>query len=264
MVQLIHPVTRNLLGVMGAGYPTTDYQERLMNGLESILDDDLDLKIGSCGLLDGGSQAFLQIESPENITHASGEEFRPFIAAYSSLDGSLSTTFKEGTTRIVCDNTFGMFAAEGGKAFKYRNSKNSGLMIADARAALDLLEKISENYMAELDEMCAAKVTEDQWQGFLNLFIPIPEDKGKARTSATNRQNKLNYIYHFDTRVGAYEGTRWGAFQAVSTWNLHESTVRESDHEYTRNMTKFLKGESAKFDASVMATLDKALTLTPA
>ena len=258
-VAVKNPRTNRMMGVFGESYPDTSYRERLLDGLEAILDDNLETKIGSVVVLDGGAKAVVQIETPENLTHSSGEEIRPWIAAYSSLDGSMATTFKSGVTRIVCDNTFNMFKAEGGKVYRYKNTANSSLKVATAREALDLLEKVSEGFFAEIDRMLAVEFSATQWQNTLDILIPVPEEEGKGRTRSLNRHEALTDFYTHDSRVNSFVGTQWGAFQAFSTHEQHATTVRKGESEYQRNTRKMLNGQFTEFDMRVLGAMDTVL-----
>jgi phage/plasmid-like protein (TIGR03299 family) len=228
--------------------------------LSAILDTpDTELGIGSVGLLDGGQTAWVQIESPENVVHSSGEVFRPWLAGYSSLDGTLRTGFKEGVTRAVCDNTFDAFMSEHGKGYSYKNTANSKLVVASARDALDLLEKITDEFTRELDGLLSTPVTDRQWSEILEFNYATVGKEGRSLTMAVKRQEAIDELYRMDTRVSPFMGTAWGAFQAFSTFNQHESTVRKGDNEYQRNMRKNLSGQTFGSDAAVMDSIDKVL-----
>ncbi len=263
MVYLTHPETGLLLGVNGDTYPETTYTDRLIDGHEAILDGSIEGMIGSCGLIDGGRQAWVQIRPGETITHTSGERFAPWITAYSSYDGSLATTFKEGVTRTQCDNTFEMTQKERGRTYKYKNTQNNRINVLQARTLLDMLQQTSEDMWAELDILTSKKVSEDQWHAITNaVFAPTTESQ-KAKTRAENKRIAVSELYFNDPRIGAISGTQWGAFQAFSTWKQHETTVNGAEDdmagEAERNMTWLLSNELRKFDAMVMEKIDMVL-----
>jgi len=264
-VAITHSRTGVLLGIMADNYPDTGYQDRLLKGLTSLLDTpDTELAIGSVGMLDGGSQAWVQLETPETLTHSSGEKFRPWLTAYSSLDGTLKTTFKEGTTRVVCDNTFEMSHTDSGKKYAYKNTANSKLVVATARDALDLLDGVAENYMAELDDLTNTEVNARQFEAIIEDLYPMRDEVGKPKTGrgktiAENIHIRISDIYRNDDRVGQFVGTKWGAFQAFSTYNQHETSVRKDDNEFQRNTRKLLSGKTGDYDAHVMSTISKVL-----
>lgn len=258
-VALVNPNTGNLVGIMDENYPATSYAERLLDGLSAILDDP-DLNIGSVLLLDGGSKASVQI-TLGNLTEVSNDTFKLWLAAYTSLDGKLKTTFKKGATRIQCDNTFDMFTREAGAKYAYKNTANSGLNITSAREALDIFTDMSAQLSATVDRMTSSEFVDAQWSKLLEEMHPTEGKEKSALTRAEKRQMALSDIYYNDSRVSDFTGTQWGAFQAFSTFNLHESTVRENDNEFQRNARKLLTGQTFDHDLAVMTAIDKVAAL---
>jgi hypothetical protein len=85
---IVRPDTGAILGIFRTGYKVHDYDQWLINNVEGILD--ADLHIGSAGLLRGGAVAWVQVEMADTL-NAAGVEFRPFLTATTSLDGSIAT-----------------------------------------------------------------------------------------------------------------------------------------------------------------------------
>lgn len=255
-VALIHSVNKYHLGTFSEKYPTHGYKERLLDATAQIIDDNIN--IGSCGLLRGYRQAWLQIETPDTIKHSSGVEFRPHIVAMSSLDGSLATEYKEGTTIVVCDNTLLAFRREGGKKYKIRNTMNSAFKIADAREALDIVFEHSKEFEAELDQMLATTVTDDQWDSFKNIYIPVPEDTGAPRTKAMKKHHVFDDMWTNDPMVSPWRNTSWGVLQAVNTYREHYSQFK-GDNRVEKAMIDTLKGVGAAKDQEALRILTTVL-----
>ena len=83
---IVRPDTGAILGVFRTGYQVHDYDQWLIDNVEGILD--ADLRIGSAGLLRGGAVAWVQVEMADTL-EAAGVEFRPFLTATTSLDGTI-------------------------------------------------------------------------------------------------------------------------------------------------------------------------------
>ncbi len=264
-VMIVNERTNDLVGVMASNYAVSSYEERLLDGLSTILDDP-NLAIGSMIMLDGGSKASVQITVGE-IVNVGGEQFRTWIAAFTSLDGSMKTTFKRGSTRIVCDNTFAAFCREAGGKYSYKNTAGSKLDVAVARESLDIFSSTSgevldiftemeSDLQAIVDEMTGKGMNESQWDKLLELQLPVADlEEGGKRTGRENKRNAISAMYFHDPRVSAYTGTQWGAFQAFSTWNQHGTTVEKGDNELQRNTRKAIGNDFDTFDAAVMRDL---------
>jgi phage/plasmid-like protein (TIGR03299 family) len=255
-VAIVHSRTKDLLGIFSESYPEHGYKERLFEATQNILDDTL--QIGSCGMLRGYRQAWVQVEIPDSIQHSSGEAYRPFITAMSSLDGSLATCYQAGVTRVVCDNTLEAFRGENGEKYKVKNTRNSILKIENAREALDIVFKISEEFERELAWLLSLKVSEPQWEKFKMTYVKVPEDKGRGRTLAESKLFALDDLYHNNPMVAPWSGTAWGVQQAVNTYEEHLSIVRNMQR-IERNMSSVLGGHAYERDREVLKVLATVL-----
>lgn len=251
-----------VLGSFKSGFTIHPYNEWLIAKVEQMLGDAV--QIGSAGLLTAGSRAWVQVEMPESIKTPEGVEYRPFITAATSVDGTLSTTYMAGKTLTVCDNTLAAALGESGAAkLKIKHSKNSlGRIsqIANMREALDLMFKVSEEFAAEVAALTAVKVTPKQWSKFVNLVAPTEGKEKNALTLAENKQAKLTTLWKADERVAPWNGTAWGVVQAMNTYNQHESIVRGTIRP-ERNMLNFLSGKTAEQDDATLETLGKVVSL---
>jgi phage/plasmid-like protein (TIGR03299 family) len=241
-----------ILGIFKSGYEGHDYEEWLLGQVAAILDDDL--AIGSAGLLKGGAVAWLSVEVPESITTPEGVQFRPHLLATTSFDGSLSTTFKRVVQNVVCDNTHAVAMGEAGQQVKVRHSRHSKLRLADAREALAMVHTIADHFAAEVARLSSVKVSEGDWNRFLEQLAPVPPDDGRSRTIALGRRESLTGLWNDDPRVAPWKGTAWGALQAVSTYTHHESTVRGMGRA-ERNMLRAVQGGAEALDRDTTARI---------
>lgn len=251
--------TGAVLGEHSQGWKLHSYSEWLLDNLANLIDDNI--QIGSAVLLKGGAVAAVQIEAPETVETVTGEKFRPFIAATTSMNGKLASTYKRGATRIVCDNTMGIFFSEAGSAYKIRHTKNNTFKVATARDILGMLFEVQSAVDAEIREMTERTITDSQWSQFLGAHVPIAEDAGKKTvTIAEGKREELRALWSSDPRVEPWRGTAWGVLQAVST---HAQHVRGRVHQGTtrteRNYLDFLDGKSSEVERVAMETLSKVL-----
>jgi phage/plasmid-like protein (TIGR03299 family) len=260
-ITLIHPHTGFRLGEFTDGFTPHSYKQWLVDLSQEVMGTKLGA--ASAGLLQGGKLAWVQYELPETIDTPEGVSFRPNFLATDSLDGSIASTFLRGAQLVVCDNT--RAAALGDRSAlrtKTRHSKYSVANIADTRSKLELVVKTGEDFAAEIARECSTPVSDTQWQDFLTLHClegkPAPTEKGRAKTNYENHREGLDNLYRNDIRVAPWAGTVFGAMQAVNTFEHHVKTVKGAERA-ERNMTKMVRGEFDKLDASTLDQLNLVL-----
>ncbi len=269
--KIVRPPTDRLgpakiLGEFNLDTPMHGYNEWLIGNVETILDGGL--VIGSAGLLKDGAQAWVQVELPDTIETPEGVGFRPYLTAATSLDGSLATTYKRGNNVVVCDNTLHAALKSKDMRIRIKHTKNSTneVSIQNVRDALAIIHAESEDFAAEIRELCATEVSDAQWRRFLDEYEPLPEVKatkgggpGSGYTMAENRREKLTNLYLTDYRVADWTGTAWGVLQAVNTYKTHESTVKGDVHRVERNMILDIKDKVRDADVKILDTLQRVL-----
>jgi phage/plasmid-like protein (TIGR03299 family) len=244
------------LGVFKDSYEIHPYRSWLVEKVHEINNQ---LEIGQAGLLRGGAQAWVSFEVPENFSTAAGVDFRPQLIATTSCDGSLSTTYKRVSTIVVCDNTLSLAMSERhGQVLKVRHSRHSQKMLkAKMTDALELVSAEVEQVTTQIQQLSEWTVTDAEWSKFLDAYVPVPQDKGRGRTVAEAKRERLTAMYNNDIRVSPWRGTALGVLQAGNTWFHHEQTVRSAGHRAERNMTNVLDGRTEKHDTEVLALLAK-------
>lgn len=258
---IMHSGTGDILGIFKGGYSIHQYEEWLLDQVSHLLDDSL--QIGSAGLLARGGVAWVSVEVPDNIVTPSGVVFRPHLLAATSADGSLSTTYQRVVTNVVCDNTMSAALSEKSQKIKVRHSKYSHLKLTDARAALELVHSIGDDFAAQVERLTNTPVSDLAFARFLDAHEPLTDAKGNAKgkgalTKATNKRDKLVTMYENDNRVAPWAGTAWGVVQLVNTFEHHAGTIKGSNRA-DRNQLRAVKGDAAKVDAETLATLTSVL-----
>jgi phage/plasmid-like protein (TIGR03299 family) len=262
--EILRSDNRHRMGTFTAGYEPHSYKTWLVDYVSTILDDTL--SIGSAGLLRAGAQAWVSVEVPDNITTPEGVVFRPNLLAVTSFDGSLATTYKRVVTNVVCDNTMAAGLKETGQTFKAKHTRNSqGVMkIAQARDALAIVHTIADDFMAEVKALCEVKVTDADWQRFIDAHVSLidkktgEEMKGAGRTKAENKRDQLTMMWKTDERCEPWKGTAFGVLQTLNTYEHHFSVFKGGNRTAT-NMGNALTGKTADKDGEAIATLNRVL-----
>lgn len=251
---------RTEVSVMGNGFAVHDYKEWLLDNLEVLTGTGL--QIASSIQVKNGAVMSVQLELEDTYEVGdTGVQFRPHLGAITSVDGSYATTYKQGNTNIVCDNTMRAFYGERtNQVFKVKHTKNSGLRLADARQALGLVELAADEFDRQVQALLDQPVTDPQFKEFGKAWsAPTtvnPSDRSK--TIAANKQAELWRLWKADERVAPWANTAWGVVQAVSTYDQHIGTAK-GESRLERNTIKGLSGGFDKLDAGTYSLLQKTL-----
>jgi phage/plasmid-like protein (TIGR03299 family) len=250
-----------ILGVFKTGYKVHPFGEWLVDNVGTILD--ADVQIGSAGLLKGGARAWVQVELADTISTAEGVDFRPFLTASTTVDGSGSTKYGTGSQVAVCDNTLVLAegqASRAGTQVKIKHSANSLGRLADVRDVLGVIHAEAEAFQAEVTRLTQETVSPADWRAFLKVIAPMPADDAtgrgaeSARTIADRKRGELNMLWTSDLRVSPWAGTAFGVVQAVNTQVHHLGNVR-GQSRVERNMTKTVSGGADGWGALTVETL---------
>jgi phage/plasmid-like protein (TIGR03299 family) len=250
--QIIRPDTQTVRGVFKQGYKVHDYSEWLLDGVEEILS--ADIKIGSAGLLKKGAVAWVQVEMEDTLS-ACGVEFRPFLTAGTSLDGSMATNVITGAQAVVCDNTYDAAQAGAARAIRVKHSTNSGFRLDEVRAALDIVEAVAANFTAQLEQLTAEVVSPLRFDKWVDAYTELAKAKeGRSLTMAQSKGAALRRLWANDERVAPWKGTAWGVLAAASTYVHHVATVKGASHA-TRNAERMVYGQTGELDRYALKVL---------
>lgn len=253
---IVRSDTGTVLGIHTDSYQIHQYNEWLVNNIETILDDSL--QIGTAGLLRGGAVAWVQVEVPETIVTPEGVSFRPFLLASTSLDGSIATSYGRSVTNTVCDNTMSVAMTQhGGQRIRYRHSSKSLGRIQEARDALGIIYTAADEFTQEVATLTSIGFSSSDFERLLNIETPLPDPKKAPGpySKAVERREFLWDMYRFDVRCAPWTGTAFGAWQTFNTFRQHENQLRKGAIRTERNMWRTVKGAQQKEDTDVLSEI---------
>jgi phage/plasmid-like protein (TIGR03299 family) len=249
-VAVIRDDNSHLMGIFSESYGTHQYGDWLVKNLENMIDDNI--IIGSAGLLKQGAVAWVSLEMPESVEVIEGFKIRPHLLATTSHNGSIATTYKKVTTFVVCDNTYSIALRENGESYSVRHSKYSNMRIQDARDALGIVHRMTEEMSRHIEMLSSVKISDMAFERILDKMVPKPLTTAKmAITRADNKRNDLLSMWKSDERVAPWRGTGLGAIQAFNTYNHHKAGTDKNRIE--RNMMGSLNGVLEKTDKQVLS-----------
>lgn len=253
---LRHPETGLILGRHLQGYAVHGYADTLLRDASAITDGELG--IARVTVLGGGKRAAVQYEFNDDVTTTKGVQFRPFLSAATSLDGSIATSFFTGATAIICDNTLNLAinrAKRAGEIYRVKHTRNSQVNVAVARTVLGIISQVADEFTEEIERLTNEYVSDQKWKDFLDAIAPEAKPGASVRTTnnAERKRAELNRLWNFDERVAPWKNSAYGAVAAVNTWTNHVQNVKGDRGE--RNVARMIDGTFAKADTLALRTL---------
>lgn len=272
-IAVVRSDTGRLLGIHGADYQPHQLTDTFIAETANIVGGTDQLGITSGGLLKDGAVAWMEISVPETMhSDYAGFSYRPNLLVSTSFNGSLSTSWTRTTTSTVCDNTLQWALREAGNIGKYkvRHTKFSQTRIKDAKTALGILESSATEMDELLKSLVDTKVSELQFNKWLDLMVPIPEiQEGKNNRGVTvsiNKRDKLVDLWTSDKRAAPWRGTALGVMQVINTFSHHENSVTATKFDgnkvqarVERNQFNVLRGTQEKIDNEAFRLLSTVL-----
>lgn len=249
---IVRSDTGKILAFPKNGYQIHQYQDTLIDNVENILD--ANIAIGQAGLMKNGAQAWIQVEMADTMK-VQDVEFRPFLTAVTSMDGSLATQYVHGSTLLVCSNMLRLALSQSSaKKLRIKHTRHSLGKVVDARAALGIIHSVADEFTEQVNALVDQTVTDMQWEEFVGKWAGSDSDSQRAMTIAQNRQDVLRTLWTEDERVAPWKNTAYGVLAMVNTYGHHYKTVKNVTRA-ERNIANMIDGTQAKEDRQAMDLL---------
>jgi phage/plasmid-like protein (TIGR03299 family) len=238
------------------GYQIHQYQDTLVDNVERILD--AGIAIGQAGLMRGGAQAWIQVEMAETMS-VHGVDFRPYLTAVTSMDGSLATQYVYGSQLLVCSNMIRLaLNQETANKLRVKHTRNSLPKVRDARAALGIIHTAADDFTMQVNALIEQTVTDMQWEEFVGKWAGTESDSKRSITLAERKQDELRHLWTEDERVAPWANTAYGVLAMVNTYGHHYKTVKNVTRA-ERNIANMIDGTQAREDRQAMDLLASIL-----
>jgi len=204
------------LGVVGNRYTPIQNSEAF-DLLNNIVDES-GANFDSAGIVGNGRKCYITMKLPNTIQVAGGaDSIDTYLNCFNSHDGSSSFKIQVTFLRLVCTN--GMTRMIGGESITLRHTSNATLKVAEAREALGVVFAQQHEFEAEIQKMLNIKMTDKQYQSFVEELVPEPKttDSVRKQNSVENVPAELMGLWRADTQKNVAH-TAWAAFSAVTEY----------------------------------------------
>ena len=208
-------------------------------------------QIETAGALFGGARYFVTAKIADAVRDVgNGDLLVPYIFGETSADGSLATSFKETSVRVVCDNT-AQIARFGGAT--HRTTHRSVWKAADARAAIENAVKDFGAYVEAARALARAKLDAAKVD---ELTAKLLADGDVEAAKAKRAFGKILELFNGSgagSHLSTSNGTAWGWYNAVTDYVDHAARAQSDEHRFASAQS----GPGAKMKD---AALDIAMT----
>ena len=233
---VIREDNNEVMGVVGNQYNIVQNEEAFAF-MDALAGPDKLVRYHTAGALFGGKKVWMLAELTHlTFTPVPNDEVKPYLVLMTGHDGQTTLMVFFTGIRVVCWNTWRMAlqgASRKGKFVKIAHRPSAHDRIEEAKEILGLAQKqvVDNAYM--MRELAMKSINGAKWNEFLNDLMPLPEPKddekpGRGYTMALNKREKLTELFEsgVGTDIVGVRGTGWGAYNAVTEFTTHLSSVK--------------------------------------
>lgn len=236
-----HPITGepDVLGDVSPRYQEVQNEE-IVAFLDNLVDES-GANYATAGSTRGGSRVFVTMKLPNHMLIGGIDRVEMHLGVTTSHDGSGSFQVMATPLRMQCLNQLSVALHQAGdNVFRARHTKNVTQMIQQAREALDLTFRYTEDFTNLAELMLNQEMTLATFEKIIEAEFGAPDDAAPATvTRCDNKIQQMIDLWHSPTQT-EINGTVWGAFNALTEWYDHYSPVRGDK----------LRAEKAAFDTT--------------
>jgi phage/plasmid-like protein (TIGR03299 family) len=241
-----------LLGMVTTGYQPMENMDlaRFADGLTTA---NSELRIETCGTLNGGRRAFALMRLPKVIEPVPGDENYSYILVGNGHGGYAAMSAYKTDIRVVCANTLAWSENDLATGIKFRHSGDFETKLDQARLVLDRAIVGQERWEEQVRFMANKNLSVIETRDLLfsiydNTYGALPNASQVAPEMMEKLlQKRKNLVTQWEMNLEdernslpGMRGTAWAALNAVTQYHDHErgrtGPVTESDVRIQSNL----------------------------
>lgn len=182
--------------------------------------------LSTAGCLFGGQRFWALAETGREGQVTKGDTIKAHLLFMTGVDGTISSSAKFVSTRVVCNNTLTIAMNESTKHI-VRKTHRSIWNSQDVKIDLGILDANWELFMTNLKMLSEKTMSDDQVKGFFEktFFDPEREEQGWG---AERKVNTLMDLYYKGDGADYAYGTAYGALNAITNLYTHGTGSKKS------------------------------------
>jgi hypothetical protein len=242
--------TGELMARVSAKYEVHQYSDWLLDLPAEILKSS-DLVIAEAATFDRGRWASIRLRVPDTLVSAT-VDYQPELYVTTSHNKSHASKFKALVLILVCSN--GLMALENLTKTVY-HLKGQDEAKRQIGKVLELFTATQKRFDELIAKLVEAPATELLLVEIAKALFGIKDTAGE-RDSKHPKLEKVLDLYHNDHRCVPWKGTKFGVFQALSTYDHY--FTRSDGVRWAKNSRGIAYGGREKTDQKILKLLDQA------
>ena len=239
--------TRAPLAVVGSKYKIVQPTE-ILHFYEDLIGA-AGFQLETAGMLFGGRRFFAMARTNYSDEIIAGDKLDQFLLLTTACDGSLATTAKFTSVRVVCNNTLTMSLGHDLGKTTVKVPHSASFDPARVKETLGIAGETFNNFLTDMRSLAEKPMTKNEAITFLIDLVGDPTASLEDQTpGAANLMTQLFNLWNTDSIGNALAGhTRWGMLNAVTEYYDHHTGHKTRDAAL--NNTWFGEGEKTKMHA---------------
>lgn len=200
--------------------------------------DIYDMKLSVAGVLFNGKRFWATAETGRVAEILPGDEVRGQLVLMTGVDGTLATSAKFVSTRVVCNNTLQIAMSETG-ARQARRTHRQTFDAREVKLDLGLMDNSWSNYVESMQRLTTIKMSDDKaFKFFKELAGKDSEQADDAEVSRATIRTVDDLMERLRNGLGAEmgRGTAWNVLNAVTEKYTHGTARRDSNRQFVNSL----------------------------
>lgn len=233
------------LGVVGKDYKVVQPADVL--DFFAKLAENNNFELETAGSLSNGKRIWAMAKVNDGATVVGQDVVKPYVLLATSYDGTLATTARFTSVRVVCSNTLGFAAAEGGDTIRINHSKE--FSAKDTALDLGIAFNAFDKFMIDSRRLAAKEVNSTFAVEFLKLLLPASARTTTVNGIKTKEAVPVENTKAFQSIMALFNGQALGSDlpeASGSAWALLNAVTEHVDHGLNQNAAWFGYGNAMK------------------
>jgi phage/plasmid-like protein (TIGR03299 family) len=185
-----------------------------------------------------GKSVIINCKMPGHMEVA-GSDVATYVAFSNGHGGNGSAVSLAHNIQLACTNQLAFLKMSTKHRYSIRHTRNAVMRLQDAREAMRLAFKQTEQLQEIADELATEKIDKTYYNNFLRSLTELDkidkEKQPRKHRSAMGTRYAIHEVMRTADYLENYRNTKWGLYQAVTHYTSNIEKSREQEG------TRFLK-----------------------